>query len=66
MISDNFTDDMMISVKLTAIMTGIMMVKRGLGGPISDQQQELLGIAHQGSQPMLEMINTLLDISKLE
>ena len=51
---------------LTAIMNGIMMVKRGLGGPISAQQQELLGIAHQGSQTMLEMVNTLLDISKME
>jgi PAS domain S-box-containing protein len=51
---------------LTAIMNGIMMVKRGLGGPISDQQQELLSIAHQGSQTMLEMVNTLLDISKME
>jgi PAS domain S-box-containing protein len=51
---------------LTAIMNGIMMVKRGLGGPISDQQQELLSIAHQGSQTMLEMVNTLLDIAKME
>jgi two-component system, NtrC family, sensor histidine kinase KinB len=51
---------------LTAIMNGIMMVKRGLGGPISDQQQELLSIAHKGSQTMLEMINTLLDIAKME
>jgi two-component system, NtrC family, sensor histidine kinase KinB len=51
---------------LTAIMNGVMMVKRGLGGPISEQQQELLGIAHQGSQSMLEMVNTLLDIAKLE
>ncbi|NTW01567.1 MAG: GAF domain-containing protein [Oscillochloris sp.] len=51
---------------LTAIMNGIMMVKRGLGGPISEQQQELLAIAHQGSQTMLEMVNTLLDISKME
>ncbi|PDW02043.1 GAF domain-containing protein [Candidatus Viridilinea mediisalina] len=51
---------------LTAIMNGIMMVKRGLGGPISEQQQELLSIAHQGSQSMLEMVNTLLDIAKLE
>lgn len=51
---------------LTSIMNGIMMVKRGLGGPVSDQQIELLTIAHQGSQAMLEMINTLLDISKLE
>jgi len=51
---------------LTAIMNGIMMVQRGLGGPISPQQQELLGIAYQGSQAMLEMVNTLLDISKME
>lgn len=51
---------------LTAIMNGIMMVKRGLGGPISEQQHELLGIAHQGSQTMLEMVNTLLDIAKME
>ncbi len=51
---------------LTAIMNGIMMVQRGLGGPISPQQQELLNIAHQGSQAMLEMVNTLLDISKME
>ena len=51
---------------LTAIMNGIMMVKRGLGGPTSEQQQELLSIAHQGSQTMLEMVNTMLDISKME
>ncbi|EFO79685.1 multi-sensor signal transduction histidine kinase [Oscillochloris trichoides DG-6] len=51
---------------LTAIMNGIMMVKRGMGGPVSEQQHELLAIAHQGSQAMLEMVNTLLDISKME
>lgn len=51
---------------LTAIMNGIMMVKRGLGGPVTDQQSELLRIAHQGSRTMLEMVNTLLDISKME
>ncbi|KAB8145098.1 GAF domain-containing protein [Chloroflexia bacterium SDU3-3] len=51
---------------LTSIMNGIMMVSRGLGGPVSDQQRELLGIAHQGSQTMLGLINTLLDIAKME
>ncbi len=51
---------------LTSIMNGIMMVKRGLGGPVNDQQQELLEIAHQGSQAMLELVNNLLDISKME
>lgn len=51
---------------LTAIMNGIMMVRRGLGGPLSSQQDELLSIAYQSSQSMLEMVNTLLDISKME
>ncbi len=51
---------------LTAIMNGIMMVRRGLGGPISPQQDELLGIAYNSSQTMMEMVNTLLDISKME
>jgi signal transduction histidine kinase len=42
------------------------MVKRGVGGPVSDQQVELLQIAYQGSQAMLELVNNLLDISKME
>ncbi|NJN68743.1 MAG: PAS domain-containing protein, partial [Chloroflexaceae bacterium] len=51
---------------LTAIMNGIMMVRRGLGGPVSEQQDELLSIAYQSSLSMLEMVNTLLDISRME
>jgi PAS domain S-box-containing protein len=51
---------------LTSIMNGIMMLQRGIVGPVSEQQQELLKIAYQGSQTMLHLINTLLDISKLE
>jgi PAS domain S-box-containing protein len=51
---------------LTSIMNGVMMVRRGLGGPVTSQQQELLKIAHQGSQTLLELINTMLDISKME
>ncbi|MEN9936669.1 MAG: hypothetical protein RLZZ387_3248 [Chloroflexota bacterium] len=51
---------------LTSIMNGVMMVQRGLSGPVSDQQRELLKIAYQGSQTMLELINNLLDISKME
>lgn len=51
---------------LTAIMNGIMMVRRGLGGPVSEQQDELLSIAYQSSVSMLEMVNTLLDISRME
>jgi two-component system, NtrC family, sensor histidine kinase KinB len=51
---------------LTSIMNGIMMVKRGMGGPVTDAQTELLDIANQGSQTMLELVNNLLDISKME
>lgn len=51
---------------LTSIMNGVMMVKRGIGGPVTDAQTELLGIAYQGSQAMLELVNNLLDISKME
>lgn len=51
---------------LTSIMNGIMMMQRGLGGPVTNQQQELLSIAYQGSQTMLELVNNLLDISKME
>lgn len=51
---------------LTAIMNGILMIKRGLGGPVTEQQLELLAIAYHGSQTMLELVNNLLDISKME
>lgn len=51
---------------LTAIMNGIMMVRRGMGGSVTEQQDELLGIAYNSSQTMLEMVSTLLDISKME
>jgi two-component system, NtrC family, sensor histidine kinase KinB len=44
----------------------LLMIKRGLGGPVTEQQLELLGIAHQGSQTMLEMVNNLLDIARME
>jgi two-component system, NtrC family, sensor histidine kinase KinB len=51
---------------LTSIMNGVMMVKRGVGGPVTGSQVELLSIAYQGSQTMLELVNNLLDIAKME
>jgi len=51
---------------LTSVMNGITMIQRGLGGPVTDQQRELLEIAFQGSQTMLDLVNNLLDISKME
>ena len=51
---------------LTAIINGLTMVRRGFAGPINEQQRELLDIANNSSQEMVGMINTLLDISKME
>jgi NtrC-family two-component system sensor histidine kinase KinB len=51
---------------LTSVMNGITMTQRGLGGPVTPQQQTMLSIAQAGSQTMLELVNNLLDISRME
>ena len=51
---------------LTSVMNGITMTQRGLGGPVTEQQQTMLSIAQAGSQTMLELVNNLLDISRME
>ncbi|GIV98312.1 MAG: hypothetical protein KatS3mg057_2969 [Herpetosiphonaceae bacterium] len=51
---------------LTGVLNGLTMVRRGLAGEITDMQRELLDIAANSGQAMLGMINTLLDISKME
>lgn len=65
---DDFTGMLVHDLRapLTAIMNGIDMVQRGLGGPVNDQQQQLLRLSYQSSQNMLEMVNTLLDIARME
>lgn len=65
---DDYTGMMVHDLRapLTSIMNGIMMIRRGLSGPVNEQQQELLKIVHQGSQTMLQLVNNLLDISKME
>lgn len=51
---------------LTSVMNGITMTQRGLGGPVTPQQETMLSIAQAGSQTMLELVNNLLDISRME
>lgn len=65
---DDYTNMLIHDLRapLTSIMNGIMMVQRQLVGPLNDQQIELLKIAYQGSTTMLNLINNLLDISKME
>jgi signal transduction histidine kinase len=65
---DDYTNMLVHDLRapLSAIINGIQMLQRGLGGPLAPPQHELLQIAYQSSQAMLRLINNLLDISKLE
>ncbi|NJN19367.1 MAG: GAF domain-containing protein [Oscillochloris sp.] len=51
---------------LTSIMTSIDMFFRGVTGEMSPIQKEILSIAYTSTQYLLNMINMLLDISRLE
>lgn len=51
---------------LSSVMSAIDLLTRGISGELTGTQQSLLGIAYDSSRQMLEMINTLLDISRLE
>ncbi len=51
---------------LTGVMTSIDMLFRGITGEISIVQREILSIAYTSAQHMLNMVNLLLDISRLE
>jgi signal transduction histidine kinase len=51
---------------LTGVMTSIDMMFRGITGEISILQREILSIAYTSAQNMLNMVNLLLDISRLE
>lgn len=51
---------------LTSIITSIDMIFRGVSGNVSKQQREILTIAYASAQSLLNMINLLLDISRLE
>lgn len=51
---------------LTSIMTSIDMFFRGVTGEVSSMQREILTIAYASTQHLLNMVNLLLDISRLE
>jgi signal transduction histidine kinase/putative methionine-R-sulfoxide reductase with GAF domain len=51
---------------LTSILTSIDMIFRGITGEVSSVQREILTIAHASAQHLLNMVNMLLDISRLE
>jgi signal transduction histidine kinase len=49
---------------LTALIVGLDMV--GLQGPLNESQQEMMAIASGGGRKLLDMINELLDVEKME
>ena len=51
---------------LTSIMTSIDMLFRGITGEVATTQREILTIAYTSAQHLLNMVNLLLDISRLE
>lgn len=51
---------------LTSIMTSIDMLFREVTGAITRQQRDILTISYASAQNLLNMVNLLLDISRLE
>jgi len=51
---------------LASIKEGTTMLLEGLGGEISDKQQRILTIIVQESNRLIDQVNSLLDLSKME
>lgn len=51
---------------LSSVMAAIELLGRGVSGELGREQNNILTIAGTSAHQMLEMINTLLDISRLE
>lgn len=51
---------------LASIKEGTSMLLDGVGGELSDKQQHILSIINQESNRMIDQVNSLLDLSKME
>ncbi len=51
---------------LTSIKEGTGLLLEGVGGPITEKQQKLLGILAEESNRLISLVNSLLDLSKME
>jgi len=51
---------------LTSIKEGTSMLLDGLGGEVTEKQQRILSIIGQESNRMIDLVNPLLDLSKME
>jgi two-component system, NtrC family, sensor histidine kinase GlrK len=51
---------------LTSIREGISLLQEGVGGSMTDKQQRLLGILSQETNRLIGLVNSVLDLSKME
>ncbi|HEY1372263.1 MAG TPA: HAMP domain-containing sensor histidine kinase [Candidatus Binatia bacterium] len=51
---------------LTSIKEGIGLLLEGVGGTVTDKQRRLLTILAEESQRLISLVNSLLDLSKME
>jgi len=51
---------------LTSIKEGTGMLLEGVGGSITEKQRKLLNILSEESNRLIELVNSLLDLSKME
>ncbi|MGH7888417.1 MAG: sensor histidine kinase [Candidatus Binatia bacterium] len=51
---------------LTSIKEGTGLMLEGVGGPITEKQHKLLGILAEESNRLISLVNSLLDLSKME
>ena len=51
---------------LTSIKEGTGLLLEGVGGEITDKQRKLLGILAEESNRLINLVNSLLDLSKME
>jgi two-component system sensor histidine kinase GlrK len=51
---------------LTSIKEGINLLREGVGGAIPEKQKRLLAILSEESKRLIDLVNSLLDLSKME
>ena len=51
---------------LTSIMGSLDIIDSGMAGDVSEESKKMVGIAHKNSKYLLNLINDLLDLQKLE
>ena len=51
---------------LTSFREGTSLLLEGVGGTLNEKQQKLMGIVSEESNRLIELVNSLLDLSKME